>query len=180
MKIPESVTEAVERATQENPTDIVAATTQAFEKVTHLVDYDEFVKSLVWNCIQEMVYDARHKVNVRTKRQIGYYGQEAKVNRTSNGVLRVYNSVYKYHIAGTVLGAIRGEDLPSIAESERSIANGHVFNAELCEWLAEQVPAEKTVEQTFGKKGEKRLREQFDRLYAKYQSAAAQVTTGNL
>lgn len=175
MQIPESVIEAVERAVGEHPTDIPAATTQAFEEVIHLEDYEEFVKSLVWKCIQELAYDARHKTNVRIKRREGYYGQEAKVNPVSDGVIKVY-SVYRYHIGGNMLGNIRGEELADLAEKERAIANGHVFNAELCEWLQTQVPEGKTVQETFGKKGERRLKEQFDRLYAKYQKFAASVT----
>lgn len=161
-KVPENVLPLVEAAVKANPTDIEKAAHDAAKKIKKLPEFPEIMAQLFQNAVREIVYDVRHAMNVRTKRQAGYYGQEAKVNRVSDGVLRSYESVYSYYIGGTVLGDIKGEALRGIAENERAIAVGHTFNAKLCEWLAEQVPEDKAVREVIP---EKCLRKEFDRIY---------------
>lgn len=173
MQYPESFLDIIETTVKEYPSDIDRATEEAEKKIRALPEFAGFVDALVRSAVRELVYDQRHIVNVRTKKQAGYYGGQTKLNRSANGVLAAYESVYQYHIAGTVLGEILGEDLSDIAANERAIASGHTFNADLCEWLAGLVPEGKKVHQAIT---EKKLRKEFNRIYERVHGSAARVT----
>ncbi len=171
--IPESVRLLAEAAAQNNTQDIQAAVDEAVASVRELPDYDDLVADLVRNCLQELVYDARHKTNVQIKRESGYYGQAGKPRQTG-AVEEAYQSVYEYRISGTLLGELRGEDLLPLVASETAIGNGHLFNASLLAWLARdvKVPADKRVRQCVT---EKKLRAEFDRLKVRWQQEAARA-----
>ena len=168
MQIPESVKAVVQQACEQHPEDISAAVDTAEQLVHALPEYKSIVRGLIRNCIQELVYDARHVANVATKRNGGYYGGPGKVMvGKSESVQQVYQSVYAYYIAGTTLGELLGKDIPSVREHERSIANGHLFNVRLLEWLESQgVRGDKKVREVVP---EKKLRIHFDRLYKEVQ-----------
>jgi hypothetical protein len=170
MSLPDNVRRLVEGVADRNPADIEAAVEEAVLAVRGLPEYPELVDGLVRHSVQQAVYDARHVSNVRIKRQSGYYGKEAKVvSGASESVREVYKSVYLYSIGATTLGRLRGEELPALAESERSVARGHEFNAELCAKLAGMVPKDRTVEETVP---EKKLAALFDRLKRRFAEAA--------
>lgn len=168
MSYPESVLVAVQKATDENPDDIEAAISQAERAVRKLPDFDSLVGALISEAVRELVYRTRGVMNVQIKRDAAMYVGIAKVSSLSEGVAKVYRSVYEYKIASTTLGRLTGKQLPEVAESERAIAGGHLFNAELCEWLAEQVPEDKSVQQCVP---EKRLRPMFVKIQKKYKAA---------
>ena len=168
-KIPDDVIEAVREADAQHPDDIKEAVRQAIFAVRDLPGYLDFSRSLVDKAIQELIYDARHKADVAMKREAGYYGKPGKTYGLGASVAKVYSSVYAYRIAGTTLGLLRGEQLPSIAASEDRIAEGHRFNAELCRWLRTVTPDDKTVQESVS---EKKLRQTFNRLYKKFEEAA--------
>lgn len=120
----------------DNSEDIPRAVELVKAALKKLPDYDGLVDSLITQAVREFIYDVRHKANVQMKRDSGRYGGEAKVVvGNSKDVQDSYTSLYAYFIAGTTLGSLKGEQLLSIAESERSKAAGHTFNARLCEQL---------------------------------------------
>lgn len=156
MDIPENVLRIVEEAAGKHPADIPKAVERAEKGIRGLAEFDELVSMLVRNTVQELVYDARHRANTRMRREAGDYGGPAKVVSGDSASLgRVCESVYSYRIAGTVLGLVKGADLQAIAEGERSVASGHLFNVRLCLKLQELVPADKRVQDAVT---EKRLR----------------------
>lgn len=161
MQYPESVLSVARAMAAKHGDDIPRAVTEAEKLIRKLPEFDSLVDQMIRNAVREMVYDARHISNVATKRQTGHYFQEQKVDTTkSKAVLQAYKSVYAYCVAGTQLGLLYGERLAEIAESEQSIANGHVFNAALCRKLSEIVPKGTQVKDAIS---EKKLRALFDR-----------------
>ena len=169
--IPENVQKVVEDATARYASDIDRATREAMKRIKKLPEYPQLVEMFLEKAVQEMVYDARHIVNVRTKRQAGVYGGKGKVRvGDSSAVRRVTDSMYNYHIAGTVLGLVIGKDLPTIAESELRIGNGHLHNSRLCYYLSRIVPKDKRVKDAVT---EKKLRELFRRAQRDVDSDAA-------
>jgi hypothetical protein len=141
VRMPESVIAAAALAAQEHPDDVARATAEAERAVRELPEFPDLMAGLVTGAVRELVYDARHASNVRTRRQAGRYGTPAKVSPGgSPAVERVYESVYDYFIAGTTLGALRGEELQAVAEKEQGLAEGHLFNAGLCARLSKMVP----------------------------------------
>jgi hypothetical protein len=170
----ESILEIVKAAAEHHPGDIPSAVDEAEMAIRDLPDFEALISALLRSAIQELVYDARHALNTRIKRDAGYYGGPAKVNGTSDGVQKVYESVYRYCIGSTTLGELKGEDIPEIVEGEKAKAQGHQFNAELLEWLeAQGVKGEKRVREVVP---EKKLRKNFDRIYEAVMSSAARVT----
>lgn len=159
MEIPENVLRIVEEMAAKYPADIPKAIERAEKDIRSLPEFDELVSMLVRNTVQELVYDARHRANTRMRREAGDYGGQAKVVSGNSACLgRVCVSVYSYHIAGTKLGLVKGADLEAIAESERAIASGHLFNVRLCSKLKGLVPADKCVQEVVS---EKKLRALF-------------------
>ena len=170
MKIPEPVTAIAQECAAKHGQDITKAIDCAVRKIQLLPDYGDLVETLIRNCVQELVYDARHANNVATKRQAGYYGGPATVSRgESAGVGEAYKSCLDYFIAGKTLGLVKGSELADIAASEKEKANGHDFNYRLCSHLDQIVPNDKTVSQAVS---EKRLRVIFRRYMREVSSTA--------
>jgi len=169
MDFPKNVVSIIEQANANNPNDIVTAVNDAVARVKRLPEYPDLVDKLVHNSIQELLYDARHRINVQIKRDSGYYGGPAKVSHYSESINRVCASVYAYQIARRQLGKIQGNELNGIAANEDRMADGHKFNADLCRWLAELVPADKLVEQAVS---ERKLKAKFRKLCEQYSAAA--------
>jgi hypothetical protein len=161
VQFPESVLEVVAEAARKYASDIPKAVEEAEFMVRKLPEFSGLVRLLVRGAVQDLVYEARHQDNVRMRRAAGDYGGPAKVDAAAPGVVGAHESLYLYRIAGTTLGLIKGADLKGIAESERRVAEGHAFNAALCEALAALVPEDKRVEEAVL---EKRLRGIFRRL----------------
>jgi hypothetical protein len=168
--LPTHVTEIIDRVSGEHPDDIPAAVEAAEREIRELPDYDDVVGALLRSAVREAVYDARHKVNVAVKRRAGYYGQPS-TPREGERLRSVYDNVFAYHIAGTTLGELRGIDLGTVAEQERAISAGHLFNAELLEWCASHgVTGERRVREVIS---EDLLRRAFRRLWRKYHGGRA-------
>jgi hypothetical protein len=165
--IPESVTAIVEKVVARHPNDIGAATNEALTKVKASPNFKEFYMSLVTHCLTELIYDARHKANVQLKRQTGRYNNKSKVDYTLSS--SSYRYCYDYYVNGQTLGNILGKDLLSIANSEKEIAGGHLFNHELCTWLSTQVPDDKMVREVVS---EKKLQQAFTRFRNKVEVVA--------
>jgi hypothetical protein len=164
MEYPDNVLRIAERAAKQHPDDITKAVDCAERDVRALPEFREIVAVLVRGAVQGLVYEARHQTNRSIRREAGEYGGPAKVSGASDAVNTVYKSVYDYCIGRTTLGRVLGKELPGIAESERAIAEGHVFNAELCEALSRMVPEERAVKDAVP---EKKLRGLFRRLQRK-------------
>lgn len=162
MRFPDSVINAATAAAEAYPDDVAAAASAAEYDIRGLAEFPALVASLVSAAVRELVYDARHAANVRTRKQAGRYGTPAKVvPGGSPAVERVYESVYDYYIGGTTLGALKGEDLQGIAEREQGLAEGHLFNASLCGRLATRVPVGRRVRDVVP---EQELRKMFKKL----------------
>ncbi len=147
MNYPKSVLEIFEEQAAKHANNIPAAVREAERLIRKLPEYADLVGILVHNAVQEGVYSARHKTNVRIKLELGDFGQPAKVVvGTSPGCEAAAKSVYDYNIGKTRLGLIYGRDLVAIAENEQAIGNGHFENAAICRKLQRLVPADKQVQ----------------------------------
>lgn len=151
---PESVLRIAKAAVLKYKEDVQEAVKEANKNVRRLKNFDELVDLLVSKAMQDLVYDVRHTTNVQTRRDEGKYGPGAKVGvGSSEAVQRASQSVLdSYFIGATVLGSLLGKQLQEIEDSERMIANGHNFNAELCSRLKPLVPANKTVRECVSKR----------------------------
>lgn len=146
MNYPESVLKLAAEMAEKYANDINQATAEAERAVRNMPEFGELVAVLVRSAVRGLIYQARHTANVRLRQEAGGYGAAAKVNLAgSEAVGRACESWLVYCIGGTTLGMLKGADLKATAESERSIASGHLFNARLCEALAQIVPDDKQV-----------------------------------
>jgi len=169
MTYPETFMAAAREAAAKHGGDIDQATAVAEAAIRSLPDFADWVNAFVTSAIRELVYDARHQMNVAMKRDTGYYGGPAKVKvGDSADIQKVYQSFYEYHIAGMQLGMLKGADLEGIAESEAARAEGHAFNARLCKKLREVVPDDKTVREAVP---ERKLREIFKKVQRENKAA---------
>jgi len=146
MDYPKNVLEIVETATRKYPTDIEGAVQQAEKAVRKLPEFDELVEKLVHDSIQGLVYDVRHRLNIQMRQEAGGYGGPAKVvSGDSTAANRMEMDLYRYNIAGTSLGNMKGEELVPTADAERAKGEGCLFNSRLCRRLAAIVPEGKAV-----------------------------------
>lgn len=146
MEFSESVLEIARKAAGEYPDDISSAVDAAEKAIRKLKEFESIVKDLIRQAVTEMVYDARHKANVRIRQSTGQYGGPAKVVvGDSRSVNRAIESVYHYSIAGTMLGMVVGGDLEAIADSEKAVGDGHLFNSRLARLLIGRVKEEHRV-----------------------------------
>jgi len=169
MEFPENVLLAVQEAARNHPSDIPRAVDCAEKAVRALPDFDDLVALLVKGAVQELVYRSRCSDNALLHAQNGRYNSMPKVQAAGPAVERVCQSLYTYRIAGTVLGRVLGADLDGIAESERNVAAGHTFNAELCVALRRRVADDKRVEESVT---ERQLQDLFKRLQKRMGEAA--------
>lgn len=143
---PNEVYTIVRAAAEKFEMDISKAALKAEKQIRLLPEFPEIMDSLIKQAILDLVYSARHKMTCSIKRQTNQYGQPSKVSSAgSEAVGEASFSAYSFCVAGTVLGAVLGEDLPSIAEQERAISSGHAYNARLLETLIPLVPKKKRV-----------------------------------
>ncbi len=162
MNDPESVLELVQRNVEKFPDDIPAAVSATEKGIRKLPEYKTLEELFLYNYAQNLVYTARHRICTQMKRNVNHYGKPAKVGLTEE-VEKVYRSIYLYFIGGTILGEIKGNDIPNLAANERAIAAGHTFHAELLEWLGDQgVVGDKRVKDVVP---ERKLKLNFDRIY---------------
>jgi len=152
-KIPPEVHDIARRCAEKHKQDVNVAIAAAYEQVMKLDNFDEFVLALAHAAVSDLVYDCRHQSARAMKIAAGAYGGPAKVIvGLSGSVQRVYESLYNYRIAGTVLGCLYGRDLADIASKEAEKASGHRFNADLCAKLATMVPDDKRVHDVVSEK----------------------------
>lgn len=128
------------------PQSIDTAVEHAAARVAKLPEYPTLVADLVTTAIRGLIQDYRHTENTRTRAAAGEYGGPAKVT-AGDAAGRVALGVYSYYIAGRTLGLILGKELSDIAQSEAARAEGHQFNAALCERLRPLVKDDQTVKQ---------------------------------
>lgn len=139
-QMPEIVLTIVQEETEANLNNISEATGKAEERIRALPEFNgQIVNSLITDQVRELVYRARHDLATETKRQAGYYGGPAKINRASPSVNGVYHRAYlNYCIGGKTLGDILGKELEAIIVGEKERSNGHLFNSELAAWCKAQ------------------------------------------
>jgi hypothetical protein len=146
MEMSQTVIDIIAAAEKRHPEDIEAAVDDAEKRIRKLPDFDDFVNILIREAIRSRVNDCRHGVSRAIRKEMGEYGKPATtVVGESPAVLKVMENLYKYRIAGTVLGSVYGRDLADISENERVTGQGHLFNAYLTARLQPLVPANKRV-----------------------------------
>ena len=171
MEMPKEVLDLAAEIAVKYGADIEKATDALDRAIRKLPEFEDLTENLLRMAEQELIYDARHQANIRTRLENGGYGGPAKVvSGDSEAVKRVAQSVYAYAIAGTMLGMVLGDQLPDIAASEAARAEGHAFNARLCERLAGMVPKGKRVREVVS---EKRLQSIFREVETKTRRDAA-------
>lgn len=146
----ESLEQIISDVVGKHPSDIDAAVEECDRRVKRLADYADFTDGLVKQALRHQICDFRHKANTAQKKAAGSYGTQARVSTGCSDAVAdaaAEKSLYDYFIGGTVLGELTGEQLPEIADSEQTRADGHAFNAALCRDLAPLVAANKTVRQ---------------------------------
>lgn len=138
MTLPDEVIECVNKIVTENRTkNIMDVISECVCAVRCLDCFEEVQDNLVNNAIQDLVYDARHRINVKLKKESGGYLSSA-TDKTKTGraaVEKVAATIFDYCIAGTTLGELTGDMLFEVEKKERAIAAGHNFNANLCKRL---------------------------------------------
>lgn len=150
---PENVLRAAEKSVLKHPNDLDKAIEQCEKSVRRLKTFDSLVDFLIHKALQDLVYEKRHTMNVSMKRAASEYGGLGKViSGHSEGLARAARSVYLYHIGGSTLGALTGDQLEQIATDEQMIADGHLFNANLCLKLQPLVKKGKTVKDCVNEK----------------------------
>ena len=153
IEFPENVRSIVKKATAKHLADIQKATSEAEKQIRKLKEFDGLANLLVTSAVQEMVYDIRHQMNTEIKNQEGREGGKTKVKSSSDAVKAVYESSYfNLFIGGSILGMLTGGELVDVASSERAIAAGYTFNADLALELSRIVPEDKTVRQSVSSK----------------------------
>lgn len=147
MNFPRHVLDLVDEAVMRHPSDIDKAIEEAMAEAQKLDDYEKLLVSHFRHSIQTLVYAARGRFNQSLKQDAGLYHTRTKINpMDSEGVRKVYKSIFDMHIAGTILGDILGEDIPGLKAHEKAKAAGHTKNFDLLEWIESQkVPAKKRV-----------------------------------
>jgi len=146
MKFSDEIQTIVKAAAAKHGDEISKAVDNAVWRIRKLSDFKSMVDGLVRSAIQELVYDARHKMNIKIRQDMGSYGQPAKtITGASVAVAMASASLYSYYIDGTSLGSVQGSDLARIAESETAKADGCTFNAALATRLDKIVPNKKLV-----------------------------------
>jgi acyl-CoA reductase-like NAD-dependent aldehyde dehydrogenase len=124
--------------------DIDAAVDATMKRANRTRWFADLAEELTTRAVRAMVNDFRHAANVAARNENREYGGPASVT-AGEAVNRVARSLYTYMIAGRTLGMLTGEELPTVAATEAATADGHRFNAKLCEALAPLVKADKTV-----------------------------------
>ena len=141
MIFPKTVHEIVKRIAQEKGDNIDEATKEAEAEIRKLPDFKKIVDKLVTCAVKELIYDARHMINVRIKKELGGYDAAPKViSGKSGSVNRAARSWYNLRIGSSLLGNIMGHELAGLAKAEQARAKGHSFNAKLCSALDKIVP----------------------------------------
>lgn len=170
MKLSEEIDRIVEIVTLQYPNDIDGAVAEALARCRELPDYQTQIENLFCYTLRQLIHDARHRSNTEMKRQTGYYGKPSKVNVGGTSVAKVARSSYLYYIAGKTLGDIKGKEIDQISNAEQQRADGHIFNVKLLQWCKTQgVPEEKCIKNIIP---EKKLRANFDRIYAETHNVA--------
>lgn len=149
---------------------IDTAVFEAVRQLQRLPCYPDLIDELVERGVRDMVCNARHTVNVAMKREAREYGGAAKVNvGNSRAVASVAESLYDYRIGGAVLGSLGRERLLELAVQSQNAADGHLFNASLCNRLAAMVK-DRTVREAVP---QNKLRSIFRELQARVSGRAA-------
>lgn len=165
LRWPDWLQKLVDNADNKYPSDRKKAVEWLFTQVTQHEEYETIVNDLIKNCLQELIYDARHKRDTAMKYDEGYY--RSKPNTTyGTAADPVYKMIYEYRINGTTLGdVIVGEESMSIAAKERAIANGHMFNVKLMDWITQNGREGEAVRDCIP---EKKLRARFKAIWKEY------------
>lgn len=138
IEFPISVLNAAEHAANRHKNDITAAVEMAKTAVRRLPNLQSIVDALLDYSMKHLVYDFRHKANVKLKRELGTYHTTPKVGTTSLAIREAYQSAYDYYIAGTTIGELKGDQLDDIISSEEERSKGHTVNVRVLSWLKSQ------------------------------------------
>lgn len=162
MQIPSAIIEIAKEESRRHSTTIQEAVCSAKARIEALPNYEELADTLITQAVQDLIYDARHRDNREINKEIRRSGGNGnggdrryngggprRVAITDPSINRVYQSAFDYRISGQILGNLRGKDLIPIANSEKEISKGHIFNYVLLKAIAEsnKVGDEETVQQ---------------------------------
>lgn len=161
----ENVHEAIRVTEEKHKDDIPMAVKKSMILIKSLPNYEEIVEALLHQAVQTLVYHYRHQRSRVIKKAAGKYGGPQKVSQIDESISRIYQEVYEYRIGGTMLGKLYGHELAPLAETEGSLASGHLFNQELLNRLDRITPKEKMVEEAVPAR---KLRSMFQDVYRKY------------
>jgi len=112
MEYPSEVLEIVKAAVKRHKTTS-GAVREAEKKIRALPTFEAIAEIAIHHAIRELVGDVRHTDNRQMRKAAGEYGPLAKtVTGTSPEILAIADeALLDYHIAGTVLGLVKGEEL---------------------------------------------------------------------
>lgn len=155
MEYPKDVTAICKLMAKKYGNDIDKAVASAEKAIRELPDFDDFVHLLITLAIRELISDARHHENLRTRKVTG-----ADVERctpkttvgTSRSVIKASQSIYEYNIGGKLLGWMTGEEVNAAMQTQLSISNGHRVNYVMLSLIDGKVPAGKKVKDVFSQK----------------------------
>ena len=151
MNFPKYVRQIVDDAMEKHEFDVDKSTEEAVKLIYELPKDLFDARVYIYNAVKDLVYDARHRRNVETKKQLGKFGKPPQVNVAGSPAVQAESiSLFLLCIAGKELGNIFGNELAGIAASEAAIGDGHHLNSRLCAALAKVVPDDKQVVDSVG------------------------------
>jgi len=169
VKFSEDVLEIVGRAVEKYPNDVDRSVKYAEPLIRDLPEFESIMNQLITQAIRELIHNHRHTQNTAMRKETGDCHSKPKVNNASETIRKIERDYYNYYIGGKTLGMIRGSELKDIAASEREIAGGHIFNAELCEALQPLVGDSQMVQSAVSKS---KLKEIWNRVQRRRNNAA--------
>ena len=115
----EKVRELVAAIAERHKDSLETAIEEAVSGVKALPEFPELMDRIIRDGIRQLVYAARHVVNVDTRRQAGHYGATAKTSPEGMAATNeLYRSAYDYCIGAKSLGSLKRAELEAIAKSE--------------------------------------------------------------
>jgi hypothetical protein len=148
--LPDWLNEVVEAATLDHHDDIDAALEQAMAALWKHPGRDAVLKDLARVALRRQVQNCRTKMTATAKREARGFEPNRHNHWATDDVLETSRTIYdRWFIGNTVLGDLRGRDLPKIIKEEDAQAAGHLVNRDFCSWLlhTKKVGEEQTVRQ---------------------------------
>lgn len=141
--VPSEFNEIAEKMARKYPADIKRAAEEASERIRKLPMFESFVNEMVDSTILRMIHDARHRDNVRIKKQNNEYGGPAKVVTASSAELNRIGEETSLFMIKTTFGNLKDltkKQLTTLSETNMKVGRGFIRNARFFGQVAKNMP----------------------------------------